>query len=166
MTFVATTLMIYLTTDSSLFYVCTCLFFAGIGMGTFFPASNTAMMHPVPPVDLNVASGVYTMFMMVGNTISVILATMLVVFFGKAKLLENTQTMMLSPTQHQDLVDIISQVEHSASQLTDFPSDQVPQLLTWVNEAFVYGLSLDMIMGSCFSLCTTGLAIWGIKGNK
>ena len=166
MTFVATTLMIYLTTDSSLFYVCTCLFFAGIGMGTFFPASNTAMMHPVPPDDLNVASGVYTMFMMVGNTISVILATMLVVFFGKAKLLENTQTMMLSPTQHQDLVDIISQVEHSASQLTDFPSDQVPQLLTWVNEAFVYGLSLDMIMGSCFALCTTGLAIWGIKGNK
>ncbi len=162
----ANILMVFLKTDSSLTYVCTCLFFAGIGLGTYFPACNTAMMRPIPSEDLNVASGLYTMLMMLGNTFSVILSTTLVVFFGKHDLLAHTQTLNLSASQHQDLVNIISQVEHSAAQLKDFPVDQVPQLLTWVNEAFVHGLSLNMVIGTGFALCTTGLAVWGIKGKS
>jgi EmrB/QacA subfamily drug resistance transporter len=163
-TVVATGLMAGLGTDSSLLYVLICLFVAGTGLGTYFTACNTAMLWAAPENDLNVASGVYMMFMMLGNTLSVVLSTSLVVFFGRNYIfhLSQSQGMDLSAQQHQDLVGIISKVEHSASQLKDFASDQVPQLLDWVDAAFVHGLSLNMIIGTVFALIATGLTQWGM----
>jgi len=168
LTAIGLSLMALLRTDSSLLHVVTALFLVGTGLGAYFTASSTAMMRAVPAEDLNVASGVFTMFMMVGNTLSVILATSFVVLFGRSHLLQNTlkHGMILSPQQHQDLVEVISKVEHSASQLKDFAPDQVPQLLSWINEAFVYGLSLNMIFGTCFALAATGLTLWGISSHK
>lgn len=62
------------------------------------------------------------MFMMMGNTLSIILSTSFVVLLG-----QNPSTKCSKPRdrliplqQHQDLVGVISKVEHSASQLTDF----------------------------------------------
>lgn len=156
-------LMAFLKTDSSLLYVVTTLCFAGVGLGSYFTACNTAMMRAAPAADLNVASGVYTMFMMLGNTVSIILSTSLLVSFGRSHLLQSTEGLTLSSQQHQDLVEIISKVEHSTSQLKDFPSEHIPQLLQWVDGAFVYGLSLDMIIGSLLALIATGLTLWGIR---
>src|SRR5690606_37331360 len=100
------------------FYVITALFIVGTGLGAYFTACSTAMMRAVPQEDLNVASGVFMMFMMIGNTLSIILSTSFVVFFGQAHLLQSSQKqgMLLTAQQHQDLVNIISKVEHSASQ--------------------------------------------------
>ncbi|MBI2707909.1 MAG: MFS transporter [Proteobacteria bacterium] len=159
-------MMTFLKTDSSLLYVVTALFFAGMGMGAYFTACNTAMMKAAPQGDLNVASGVYTMFMMLGNTLSIILSTSFVVLFGRIHLLQNTQRMNLSAEQHQDLVNIISKVEHSSSQLGGFAQEQVPQLLNWVDEAFVYGLSFNMAMGTLLALSATGLTLWGMGDLK
>lgn len=161
-------LMGFLKTDSSLLYIIPAMFLVGTGLGAYFTASNIAMMRAVPPEDLNVASGVYTMLMMVGNTLSIILATSFVVLFGRNHLLQTSQKsgMVLSAQQHQDLVEIISKVEHSASQLKDFPPEQVPQLLRWIDEAFVYGLSLNMMFGAFFALVAAGLAMWGISAHK
>jgi EmrB/QacA subfamily drug resistance transporter len=163
-TAIATGLMAGLGTESSLFYVIVCLFFSGMGLGAYFTACNTAMLWAAPQKDLNVASGVYMMFMMMGNTLSVILATSLVVLFGRNSLLESTQNhgLELSLQQHQDLVGVISKVEHSASQLKDFSHDQIPQLLSWIDSAFVYGLSINMIIGTVFALIAAGLTLWGM----
>jgi len=159
-------LMTFLKTDLSLLYVLTALFFAGMGMGAYFTACNTAMMRAAPQGDLNVASGVYTMFMMLGNTLSIILSTSFVVLFGRIHLLQNTQRMNLSAEQHQDLVNIISKVEHSSSQLSGFAPEQIPQLLNYVDEAFVYGLSFNMAMGTLLALTATGLTLWGMGNLK
>ncbi len=161
-------LMIFLRVDSSLFYVVTVLFLVGTGLGAYFTACNTAMMRAVPPEDLNVASGVYMMLMMMGNTLSIILSTSFVVLFGQSHLLENSQNhgMLLSAEQHQNLTAIISHVEHSTSQLKDFPLEQVPELLRWIDQAFVYGLSLNMIFGTAFALVAAGLTMWGITAHK
>ena len=161
-------LLAFLDTDSSLYYVVTVMFLIGTGLGAYFTAGNTAMMRAAPQEDLNVASGVYMMLMMVGNTLSVILATSLVVLFGRDYLLDNIQKhgLSLTPNQHQDLVEVIAKVEHSASQLKDFPTEQVPQLLNWIDQAFVHGLSLNMTFGCFFALITTGLTIWGIGTLK
>jgi len=159
-------MMTFLKTDSSLLYVVTALFFAGMGMGTYFTSCNTAMMKAAPEGDLNVASGVYTMFMMLGNTLSIILSTSFVVFFGRIHLFHHTEQMNLSTEQHQDLVNIISKVEHSMSQLSGFAPEQLPQLLNWVDEAFVYGLSFDMAMGTLLALTATGITFWGMGDLK
>ncbi len=159
-------LMAFLKTDSSLLYVIITLCFVGVGLGSYFTACNTAMMQAAPTEDLNVASGLYMMFMMLGNTVSVILSTSFLVSFGRSHLLQSTERMALSSQQHQDLVEIIAKVEHSASQLKDFPSEKIPQLLQWIDGAFVYGLSLDMMLGSLLALIAAGLTLWGIrKGN-
>ncbi len=159
-------MMTFLHTESSLLYVSAALFFAGMGMGAYFTACNIAMMRAAPPEDRNVASGVYTMFMMLGNTLSVILSTSFVVFFGRVYLFQTTQSMNLSPQQTQDLVTIISKVEHSSSQLNDFLPTQVPYLLNRIDEAFVYGLSFNMAMGTLLALTAAGLTIWGMGDLK
>ncbi|HUX78671.1 MAG TPA: MFS transporter [Alphaproteobacteria bacterium] len=168
LTAVALGMMAFLQANSSLYYVITVLFLAGTGLGAYFTACNTAMMRAVPDEDLNVASGVFMMLMMVGNTLSIILSTSFVVLFGRSYLLQNAQQhgLILSSQQQQNLVEVISKVEHSASQLKDFPSEQIPQLLSWINEAFVYGLSLNMMFGCLFALIATGLTIWGIEAFK
>lgn len=168
MTAVATGLMAGLGTESSLLYVLTCLFFAGAGLGAYFTACNTAMLWASPQKDLNVASGVYMMFMMMGNTLSVILATNLLVFFGRNSLFESSQHhgLNLSAQQYQNLAEVIAKAEHSAFQLKDFPSDQISQLLSWVDAAFVCGLSVDMMFGTAFALIAAGLTQWGIGKLK
>ncbi|MBA3813495.1 MAG: MFS transporter [Alphaproteobacteria bacterium] len=167
-TAIAMGLMVGLGAESTLPYVLFCLLLAGMGLGTYFTACNTAMLWSAPQKDLNVASGVYMMFMMMGNTLSVILATSLLVLFGRNSLLESSHQhgLELSAQQHHTLVEAISKVEHSAFQLKDFSSDQVPQLLSWIDSAFVYGLSVDMMFGTVFALIAVGLTYWGIGGLK
>lgn len=167
-TAVAMGMMALLGTDSSPFYVIITLFFAGTGLGAYFTGCNTAMLWSAPQKDLNVASGVYMMFMMMGNTLSVILSTSLVVLFGRNFLFETTQEhgIILSPEQYQNLVGIISQVEHSASQMTSFSSDQIPLFLSWIDAAFVRGLSINMMFGSIFALTAAGLTVWGMTRLK
>jgi EmrB/QacA subfamily drug resistance transporter len=167
-TALATAMMASLGTDSSLIFVLACLFIAGMGLGTFFTAGNTAMLWSAPQEDLNVASGVYMMFMMIGNTLSVILATSFLVLFGRHFLFDiaQRQGILFSTQQQQDLVQSISKVEHTASQLKDFSSEQVPQLLEWIDLAFVHGLSMNMIVGTCFALISAGLTLWGIGQLK
>jgi len=167
-TAIATGLMVGLGTTSSLIYVLICLFFAGMGLGSYFTACNTAMLWAAPQKDLNVASGVYMMFMMIGNTLSVILSTSLVVLFGRNYIFETSQKhgLELTAQQHQDLIEIISKVEHSASQLKDFSPDQIPQLLSWIDSAFVQGFSMNMMFGTFFSLIAMGLTLWGMGQLK
>ncbi|MBY0500697.1 MAG: MFS transporter [Alphaproteobacteria bacterium] len=161
-------LMAFLTSNSSLYFVITTLFIVGTGLGAYFTACNVAMMRAVPAEDLNVASGIYMMLMMLGNTLSIILSTSFVVLFGQSYILNmsKNQGMALTSEQHQDLVDIISKVEHTALQLKDFPSDQIPQLLHWVDGAYVYGLSINMTIGALFATFVAGLTLWGIKNSK
>lgn len=165
---IALGMMAFLKTDSSLLYVVTVLFIVGTGLGAYFTACSTAMMQSVPPADLNVASGVFMMLLMMGNTLSIILSTSFVVFFGRNYLfnMSQAQGMVLSPEQHQDLAEIIAKVEHSSVQLQDFPPQQIPQLLHWVDEAFVYGLSLNMMFGCLCALAAAGLTLWGISATK
>lgn len=164
----AMAMMAFLNVNSSLSYVVTSLFCVGTGLGMYFTACNTAMMRSVPQEDLNVASGVFMMFMMVGNTLSIILSTSFVVMFGRDYLWTTTQEkgMILVPAQHQQLAEVIAKVEHSANQLTSFSTDQIPFLLHSIDEAFVYGFSINMIMGAFAALVSASLTLWGIRSLR
>lgn len=163
LTGLSTTLMACFGTETSLVSVLTALFLLGAGLGLYFTAGNTAMMQASPQKDLAVASGVYMMFMMLGNTLSVVLAANVTVIFGRAHLLESLKDMAFSPQQHQELVDVIGQVEHTASQLVNFAPNLIPSLLESVDKAFVYGVMLNMVGGTLLALFVTLLTAWGVK---
>lgn len=168
MTSFAMAMMTFLNTDSSLLYVVTSLFFVGTGLGMFFTACSTAMMGSVPQEDLNVASGVFMMFMMVGNTLSIILSTSFVVMFGRSYLWTTLQEkgITLFAWQHHQLAEAIAQVEHSASQLSSFSAEQIPFLLHSIDEAFVYGFSLNMLLGTLGGLISAGFTLWGVRSLR
>lgn len=159
-------LMVFLNQNSSLSYVVISLFLTGTGLGTYVTAANTAMMRSVPQKDLNVAAGVFWMVLMLGNTLSIILSTSFVVIFGRGFLLRTAQEngFHLSSWQQTQLAEVIAKVEHSASQLSTFSSEQIPLLLQWIDQAFVYGFSLNMMFGVVCALISLGLTLWGIKG--
>lgn len=160
-----TLVMAYLTPDSTLYWSILALFLAGTGLGVYFTAGNTAMMRSVPQKDLNVASGIYTMAMMMGNTLSIIFSTSLLVAFGRAELFKNLHSykVHLTDIQYADLVDIIARVEHTPKQLVAFSSDQIPVLLRWIDQAFVYGFSLNMLLGTLVAVLVMGTISWGMK---
>lgn len=161
-------LMANLTVDSSLIYVVGALFLTGTGLGAYFTACSTAMLWSAPQKDLNLASGVYMMFMMMANTLSIILSTSFVVLFGRRFLLSDLQAngMVLTAQQTQDMIDVIAQVEHTAAPLKDFDAGLVPQVLHMVDAAFVHGLSINMYTGSLFAMISFGLTVWGLGKLK
>lgn len=167
-TAIALGMLIFLTSTSSLTYILIAMFLVGTGLGAYFTACSTAMMRAVPQENLNLASGVYMMFMMVGNTLSIVLATSLVVLFGRNYIFELSQKhgVSLTPEQHQSLAEVIAKVERSPDQLSDFSAEQIPQFLAWIDQAFVYGLSFNMMFGCVFALIATGLTLWGIGSIK
>ena len=163
---IATFLFSGLGVGSSLYFILISLFLVGAGMGAYFTACSTAMMRAVPQEDLNVASGVFTMWMMVGNTLSIILSTSLVVLFGRISLFERLKAhkVLLTPLQKDELAEVIAKVEHTPDQLATFPQDQIPVFLEWITEAFVHGFSINMMLGTLWAILATGLTLWGIKG--
>ncbi len=161
---IALGMMVFLTTSTSLTYIIISMFLVGTGLGAYFTACNLAMMRALPEKSLNLGSGVYMMFMMVGNTLSVVLSTSFVVLFGRNYLFEVSERhgVSLTPEQHQKLADVIAKVEHTPEQLAGFSSEQIPQFLSWIDEAFIHGLSINMMLGCIFAIIATGLTLWGI----
>lgn len=165
LTGLATLIMSYLEIGSSLYWSLASLFCAGTGLGIYFTAGNTAMMRSVPLEDLNVASGVYTMGMMMGNTLSIIFSTSLLVTIGRNDLFKNLSYFKAPFTelQYSELIDVIARVEHTPKQLSSFSPDQIPELLNWIDQAFVYGFSKNMLLGTLIAVLVAVIVHWGMK---
>ncbi len=108
------------------------------------------------------------MGMMIGNTLSIIFSTSLLVLFGRKELFRGLshQSLQLTETQHTELAAVIARVEHSAKQLEAFPSEQVPSLLSSIDQAFVYGFSVDMLLGTLAAGLIAIIVFWGMRGSQ
>lgn len=164
----STFLMSLLDGSSSVFTVLIALLFAGIGLGLSWPTLNAAMMRAVEPHEINTASALFTMATMVANTLGVIVSTSLVVMFGQSKLtaLLSAKNITLLDDQNTILFSAINQVEHTAKQLADLPEHLIPELLTFLDASFVYGLTRDMWIGGALSLLGCLLVLKGLKNLK
>lgn len=162
---IATLMMSFLNAQSSLLYITAAFVCAGIGIGQSWPALNTSMFRSVKPVEINTASGLFTMAVMIGNSLSVIVATSLVTKLGHQKLssLLSENGMTLTSQQYQEVIQVISQVEHSPAQLQNFAADQVPVLLDLINQAFLYGFSWNMWIGMVLALLAIPPLYFGLK---
>jgi predicted membrane channel-forming protein YqfA (hemolysin III family) len=74
--------------------------------------------------------------------------------------------MTLFSWQHHQLEEVIAKVDHSASQLTSFSAEQIPFLLHSIDDAFVYGFSINMIIGAFAALISAGFTLWGIRSLR
>jgi EmrB/QacA subfamily drug resistance transporter len=147
-------LLVFAQHDSGLIFLFFPLILLGIGLGVTFPAVNTAMFKTVPPQMMNTGSSLFTMLMMLGNTISVIISSSLLVLWGDLKLGDLLQKagLSLSREQYQIVLKIVSKAEHSAAQLFAFPEKDVPTLLSVIDEAFMKGFHLNMMVGIAWAL--------------
>lgn len=120
----------------------------GIGGGLGFPALNATMMKSVTKDQLSTASSAFAMFGCVGNTIGLILSSVIIVTFGQHKLnqLLAQQAQPLNPDQSALLHTIIGTPHYNAAQLTLFPADHIPNLLDTLRAAFVHGMTISMII--------------------
>lgn len=148
----------FLNSSSSLGVVCGGLLLAGLGLGLSFPSLNTAMFRTIAAPEINTGSGIFTMAMMIANSISVIIATSLLVIMGRINLtfLLKSSEMSLNADQQEKLVSVISKVEHTASQLADFPAHQVDNLLQLIDHSFLKGFQVTLWIGA---VCSGGAFI-------
>jgi len=156
-------MMVFWGLDASFAYIIVALFLTGMGMGFHGAASSTALMQTVLPKDINIAMAVYMMFVSLTHTVSVILSTSLSVFWSKGYLFRKSVEagLVLSPHQHQELAHLATKIEPTMAHLKDFLPEQVPQLLTWLKEACVYGFSFNMILATLCSLMAVAIILWG-----
>lgn len=152
-------LLSFLTAASSLWIVCGGLLLAGLGLGIGFPSLNTAMFRTLNPQEINTGSGIFTMAMMIANSVSVIISTSFLVAVGRTKLtfLLQQSDFSLDSQQQETLAKIISKVEHTTAQLQDFSPAQVPQLLQLIDQSFLQGFKLTLWIGIVFSLMCVAL---------
>lgn len=131
----------FFTPTTPLPLLITALALAGLGLGTAFPAINTMMMRSVEAHEINTASGMFMMFMMLGNTVSVVLGTSLIVIIGRFSLeaLARESGIVLTPELASQLL----------TGLSDVGTDQVwpDGVRTVFDNLFMVGLSLNMMVG-------------------
>lgn len=149
LTIVSYSIFSLLTAQSTNYIVWLGLLFAGLGLGIGFPAMNTAMFRSLEPSEINTGSAIFTMGMTLGNAVSVVVSTSLLVLFGRLRLVDliSEAGTSITPQGQQTLIDVISKVEHTAAQLKDFPSQQVPELLNLIDLAFLRGFAVTWWVG-------------------
>lgn len=142
---IGTGLMSMFSTESSIYMICLALFFAGTGIGVFFTAGNIAMMRSVPAQDLNIASGVYTTWMMLGNTISIILYSSLLVLFARFKLftLFSTNNDITEGTKNIILTNL-GKLGEPLSSIPGITDKLIQEITVSLAESF----SLNMLIGT------------------
>jgi hypothetical protein len=99
------------------------------------------------------------MAMMIGNTLSVIINTSLLVFVARPFLLKSIQDqgLIFTPEQTQQLLDLTGKIDHSVSQFNLFSADLKITAMTLVDEAFLVGFRTCMGLGVL--LLATGILI-------
>jgi MFS transporter, DHA2 family, methylenomycin A resistance protein len=144
-------------TQSPLWMPMLALALFGIGGGLSFPALNATMMRSVPQNLLSTASSAYAMFGCVGNTIGLILSSLILVTFGQRNLggLLTRQGWRLDAHQLEVLRNVVGSAHYNSAQLIHFPKQTITGLLDTLRETFVYGMAMDMWI-------TIGLNILGI----
>jgi len=132
----------------------------GAGIGLTMSPMSTAAMNAVSKTKAGVASGVLSMFRMVGGTFGV--AALGALFQGEAKhrLAGTLGDQGLSPAQRSDFAH---QLTGGAPHLDGVPAAQAAKLTAAGHDAFVYGLSHAMVLSVSVALAGTLIAFLMIR---
>jgi MFS family permease len=142
-------LMMLWDDHTPLIFIIVGLLIMGTGLGASFPSINTAMFRTLPSTEINSGSAIFTMAMMVGNTLSVIMNTSLLVLMARLSLLKSIERkgLIYTPEQTHQLLDLTGKIDHSIAQFSLFSDDIKVTAITLVNEAFLVGFKVCIGVG-------------------
>lgn len=165
---IGTLIFANLTQFSPIWLICLMLALVGMGMGFAFPALNMAMMNSVEATELNTASGTFTMFGCLGNTIGLIMSAVSIVYFGQTKLfaLFSHAKMSLNTHQTHALKELMSSAHYTESMLSPFKQAMIPDVMNFVHQAFVHAMSRSLLIASVFSFLSIVFGVLLIKEKK
>jgi EmrB/QacA subfamily drug resistance transporter len=131
----------------------------GVGGGLGFPALNANMLKSMPAHLLSTASSAYAMFGTIGNTIGLILSSVIIVSFGEKKLnfLLAHSGLSITPSQTSILQHILGTPHYSPEQLKDFTPGNIPMLLDTLRASFVHGMTIVVLITTV--LCILGVVV-------
>lgn len=157
-----------LTQTSPLWLICLMFALVGTGMGFAFPALNMAMMNSVGQNELNVASGTFTMFGCLGNTIGLIMSAVSIVYFGQTKLfaLFSAMNITLNANQTTALNELIASAHYSSLTLSIFNATEIPTVMNNLHQAFVHAMSRSLWIALFFSFLSIVFGVLFIKEKK
>lgn len=157
-----------LTQTSPLWLICVMFALVGTGMGFAFPALNMAMMNSVGHNELNVASGTFTMFGCLGNTIGLIMSAVSIVYFGQTKLvgLFSSVNFSLDGNQIQALNQLMASAHYTTSMFNAFNPAMVPEVMRFLHQAFVHAMSRSLSIALFFSFLSIIFGVLFIKEKK
>ncbi len=163
-------LMSFFSLSTGLIFVVSVLILAGIGQGLSFPSINTLMFKTIKPEEMNTGSAIFTMAMMMGNTISVIASTSLVVIFGRTRFDQILQEKSISLTDQarEGLVKLLMSAQRGLEKIQVFVPDG-EEVSRIVEEAFISAFAKNMLIGaglSALAVLTIARHIRGFKPQK
>jgi EmrB/QacA subfamily drug resistance transporter len=124
----------------------------GLGIGLTMSPMSTAAMNSVHQSKAGVASGVLSMFRMIGGTFGVAALGALFQNQAKARL---EQTLANSPLEPGQKAELARQLSGGVPDVQGVPPDQLAALTTAAHDAFVYGLTHAMVL-------SVGVAVIGV----
>jgi EmrB/QacA subfamily drug resistance transporter len=137
------------------------LYGAGCGLG--FPALNTTMMKSVPTTLLSTASSAFAMFGCIGNTIGLILSSLVITIFAQRRLEFLIQPQHFNSEQIAQLHAIAKGAHYTAAQFASFPAANIPTLLDTLHSAFIHGMFINMIITMGLTLLMVIIGVTLIK---
>ena len=141
------------------------LAFSGVGIGLGFPVLNAIMLKSVPQNLLNSASSAFTLFGCVGNTLGLIISSLVIVTFGQRRLdqLLSHQPFNLSLEHHQILNTVIGSTHYSTNQLSAFSEALIPTLMNTLRSAFIHAMTISMVITLFITLFAVIISLIMIK---
>lgn len=134
----------------------------GAGIGLTMSPMSTAAMNSVVTAKAGVASGVLSMFRMIGGTFGVALLGALFQNQAKARLNETLADSGLAPDQRAELA---RQLTGGVPDVEGVPPDQVARLTAAAHDAFVYGLTHAMALSVGVAIIGVIVALVMIRGH-
>lgn len=134
----------------------------GAGIGLTMSPMSTAAMNSVQTAKAGVASGVLSMFRMIGGTFGVAALGALFQNQAKARLDQSLADSALDPGQRAELA---RQLSGGVPDVQGVPAGQVERLAATANDAFVYGLTHAMVLSVGVAVIGVLVALVMIRGH-
>ncbi len=148
--------MTLLAADSSLSFVVLVLMILGIGLGLCLSSYNTAMMQAVPPSEVTLAAGVFSMGALISHTLAVVLATGSITTIGLYYAFADPAMWNL-PTDQAHQVGVIMSSAHWTNDLyAIFPEGLKGTVQESINHGFMFALHLAGLVCAL----VTGAGAW------
>ena len=133
----------------------------GAGIGLTMSPMSTAAMNAVAKTKAGVASGVLSMFRMVGGTFGV--AALGDLFQNQAQVLLDQELSCGAGLTEAQRAEFAHQLTGGVPQIEGLPADQAARLTQAGHDAFVYGLSNAMVLSVAIAVIGVAIAFFLIR---